>query len=180
MREFGIASRIKEKKCHFGVKQRNLLVTRIMGPRHIVKVTKYLRPGHGTCTRHALAMFMLSVLGEQLFTRYSKILIRKRTSIPATSENYPVIDNHDARPAGSQFYFKAYFMTFKIFTNKRLICIYFHFNEAVSRLCKFEETVADFGHVQIAISLTDTAENPTKTLLPTFLPSLHFLFVAVS
>ena len=73
------------------------------------------------------------------------------------SENDPVVDNHHPSPAGSQLYFEAYFSPFKMSTNKRLVCVNFDFNIAVSHLCEFEETLADHGHIKIAFSLTHIA-----------------------
>ena len=147
--------------------------------RHVVIVTKYFCPGHWTRARHALAVLGLAIPWKQLFMRNPEIFVRESATISATSEDNAVVNNHIPSPAGSQLYFEAYFSSFKMSSHETLICINFHFDEAIPHLCQFEETFANHRHVQVTFSLTHATQHPAKSFLPMFLPVLCLLHITV-
>lgn len=97
----------------------------------------------------------------------------------ATSEDNAVANNHISSPAGSQLYFEAYFSSFKMSSHETLICINFHFDEAITHLGQFEETFANHRHVQVTFPFTHATQHPAESFLPMFLPFLGLLYITV-
>ena len=102
------------------------------------------------------------------------VLVGESASMPSTLQNNPVVDNHGLSPAGPQFYFKPYFPSTEVSSNKIFVCVNFDFNKTITLLRQFEETFANRRDIYISVTITQITQNATKSFLPTFLAALCF------